>query len=161
MKNYDLSALTVLVAEKNSFLRRTIKSVLRTFKVGHIIDAGPIDDAWASFQNSTPDIVFIDWGPDYDGLQLLWRIRHDAESRNVFAPVVVTTSMTEFANVVVARDTGSTAFLAKPYSPKTIYQHLCKLIEFKKSFIRTSDFFGPDRRVRQIEPKERRRVGDH
>ncbi|WNJ99903.1 response regulator [Thalassospiraceae bacterium LMO-JJ14] len=160
MKHYDLSSLVVLVAEQNSFLRLTIKSILRTLKVGQIIDAGPINEAWNAFQNSSPDVVIIDWGPGYDGLQLLWRLRHDAESRNVFVPVIITTSMTEYTNVVVARDSGTTDFLAKPYSPRTIYQHLCKIIETKKKFVKTQDFFGPDRRSRMVAPEHKKRKCD-
>jgi len=160
VKQYDLSSLVVLVAEQNSFLRLTIKSILRTLKVGQIIDAGPIKDAWQAFQSYSPDVVIIDWSPTYDGLQLLWRLRHDADSRNVFVPVIITTSMTEYTNVIVARDSGTTDFLAKPYSPRTIYQHLCKIIEMKKSFIKSSDFFGPDRRARKVEPEVKRRRCD-
>jgi len=160
LKNYDLSSLVVLVAEQNSFLRLTIKSILRTLKVGQVIDAGPINEAWSAFQNTSPDVVIIDWSPSYDGLQLLWRLRHDAESRNVFVPVIITTSMTEYTNVVVARDTGTTDFLAKPYSPKTIYQHLCKIIETKKKFVKTQDFFGPDRRARMVAPEHKKRKCD-
>ncbi|MGJ3258420.1 MAG: response regulator [Rhodospirillales bacterium] len=160
MKQYDLSSLVVLVAERNSFLRLTIKSILRTFKVGQIIDAGEIEDAWQSFQNNSPDVVIIDWAPGYEGLRLLSRMRRDAESRNVFVPVIITTSMTEYANVVTARDNGTSDFLAKPYSPKTIYQHLCKLIDSRKSFVKTTDFFGPDRRSKAIETAQRRRASD-
>ncbi len=53
-----------------------------------------------------------------------------------------------------------TDFLAKPYSPGTIYQHLCKIIDMKKPFVRTRDFFGPDRCVRLIDPKKERRKSD-
>lgn len=160
LKRYDLSQLVVLVAERNSFLRLTIKSILRTLRVGQIIDASEIEDAWQSFQTQNPDVVIIDWAPGYEGLQLLKRMRQDPESRNVFIPVIITTSMTEYENVVTARDSGTTDFLAKPYSPKTIYQHLCKIIDSRKSFVRTRDFFGPDRRSRGIETTERRRTTD-
>ncbi len=160
MKQYDLSSLVVLVAEQNSFLRLTIKTILRTMKVGQIIDAGSIEEAWQSAQTCSPDVVIIDWSPSYDGLQLLCRLRQDADSKNVFVPVIITTSMTGYANVVVARDRGTTDFLAKPYSPKTIYQHLCKIIETKKKFVKTSDFFGPDRRGRVVAPEQKKRRSD-
>lgn len=160
MKRYDLSSLVVLVAERNSFLRLTIKSILRTLRVGEIIDASEIEDAWQSFQRLNPDVVIIDWAPGYEGLQLLKRMRQDPESNNIFIPVIITTSMTEYENVITARDSGTTDFLAKPYSPRTIYQHLCKIIDSRKSFVRTAEFFGPDRRSRGVETSERRRTSD-
>ena len=48
--------------------------------------------------------------------------------------------------VEIARDAGVTTFLAKPMSANSLYKRLVSVIEDKRSFIRNSDFFGPDRR---------------
>ena len=61
------------------------------------------------------------------------------------------------ASLLTARDLGMTEFLAKPFSPKLIYLRLRIIAEQPRSFVRTGDFFGPDRRRRQIRVDRNRR----
>lgn len=160
MKHYDLTQLSILVAEPNSFLRVTLRNVLRSFNVGQTLDAKSIDEAWGLFQSGHPDIVFVDWSPGFNGLSLLKEIRRNEDSHNSFVPVVVVTSMTEYKNVLTARDMGATEFLAKPFSPEAIYKHLCAIVDSPRNFVRTGKFFGPDRRRRRIEVGNRQRKDD-
>lgn len=157
MKNYDFSAISVLVAEHNSYMRQTIHSILRTFNIGQVIDAKTPDQAWDEFCVSRPDVVFVDWAPSFDGMSVLKRIRRDTESPNPFVPVLVMTSLTEQQHIFTARDLGMTEFLAKPFSPRLIFQRLLTIADRPRAFVRTADFFGPDRRRRHVAvPKDRR-----
>lgn len=161
MKNYDFSRISVLVAEHNSYMRLTMRSILRTFNIGQVDETGDLDDAWLLFQTRQPDVVFADWAPNFDGMSLLKRIRRDPESSNPFAPVVVVTSLTEQEHVLTARDLGMTEFLAKPFSPKLIFMRLQIIAERPRSFVRAGEFFGPDRRRREIGVElDRRAIND-
>lgn len=160
MKLYDFSAISVLVAEHNSYMRQTIHSILRTFNIGQITDAKTPDQAWDEFCVSRPDVVFVDWAPSFDGMSVLKRIRRDAESPNPFVPVIVMTSLTEQQHVFTARDLGMTEFLAKPYSPRLIFQRLQTIAERPRAFVRAGTFFGPDRRRRRLDVLEDRRDRD-
>lgn len=154
---FDFSDISVLVAEHNSYMRQTMRSILRTFNVGTIEEARSPDHAWDSYCLHKPDVVFADWAPGFDGMGLLQRIRRDDDSPNPFVPVIVMTSMSDKEHVLTARDLGMTEFIAKPFSPKLIYLRLHIIAEQPRSFVRTGNFFGPDRRRREINVNENRR----
>ncbi len=157
LKAYDFSDISVLVAEHNMYMRQTIRSILRTFNIGTIEEARSPAHAWDGFCIHKPDVVFTDWAPGFDGMGLLKKIRRDAESPNPFVPVVVVTSMSDKEHVLTARDLGMTEFIAKPFSPRMIYLRLQMIAEQPRSFVRTSTFFGPDRRRRQVPIEQDRR----
>lgn len=157
MKNYDLGGITVLIVDGNFFLRNTIKSILRMLGVQHIVDASSLKAGWNEFRHEKPDIVIIDWSPGFDGLSLLKKIRHDDDSPNPCVPVIIASTMTERETVEAARDSGATDFLAEPISPQTVYEHLCSLRDHPHPFVRTTMFFGPDRRHRSVDVNEDRR----
>ena len=150
MRSIDFSNISVLVAEYNNYMRQTIRSILRTFNIGDIIEMQNPDDAWDMFCATPPDVVFADWAPGFNGMGLLQKIRRDPKSPNPFVPIIVVTSMSDKKNVLTARDLGMTEFLAKPFSPKQIFLRLRIVAEQPRAFIKTGNFFGPDRRHRNL-----------
>jgi DNA-binding NtrC family response regulator len=57
--------------------------------------------------------------------------------------------MTGYSNrdrVEAARDHGMTEFLVKPYTARDLYNRIVRLIEKPRQFVKTREFFGPDRR---------------
>ncbi len=94
------------------------------------------------------DLILSDWTHDLDGIAFLLRVRQDKISLNPFIPIVVCTANTQYDQVHYAGDLGATEFLAKPVTAKAIYSRICSIIENRRSFIRISNFFGPDRRRR-------------
>ncbi len=159
MECTDFANLTVLVAEPSSYMRQTMRGILRTFNIGHVAEADTPERAWDFFQTRRPDVVFADWSETCDGISLLKRIRRDDDSVNPFTSVVVMTSMTDQEHVLTARDLGATEFLAKPYSPRMIFLRLKIISEKPRPFVRAGDFFGPDRRRREVGTNQERR--DH
>jgi len=157
MRNYDFSQISVLVAEHNDYTRQTLRNILKTFNIGTVIESNDLDDAWESYQRAKPDLLFIDWAPSFDGMALLRKIRRNKQSVNPFIPVIVVTAMTEAESVLTARDLGMTEFLAKPFSPRIIYNRLRSIVESRRAFVRTGEFFGPDRRRRDISVRSDRR----
>lgn len=157
MRSFDFSSISVLVAEHNSHMRQTIRSILRTFNIGDIIETRNPEDAWDAFCSTPPDVVFADWAPGFDGMSLLQKIRRDPESPNPFIPIIIVTSMSDKKNVLTARDLGMTEFLAKPFSPKQIFLRLRIVAEQPRAFIKTGNFFGPDRRRRSLRVQKNRR----
>ena len=51
---------------------------------------------------------------------------------------------------VKARDVGITEFLVKPFSAKTMARRITVVVENPRQFVRTDDFFGPDRRRHRV-----------
>ena len=73
------------------------------------------------------------------------QIRSDEDSPTPYLPIIMLTGFTELHRVKQARDTGVTAFLAKPISAAALYRRLCTVIDDHRPFVRVGDFFGPDR----------------
>lgn len=157
MRSFDFSEIKVLVAEHNNYMRQTIRSILRTFNIGDIVETRDPEDAWDAFCSNTPDVVFSDWAPGFDGMKLLQKIRRDPDSPNPFVPIIIVTSMSDKEHVLTARDLGMTEFLAKPFSPKQIFLRLRIVAEQPRAFVKTGNFFGPDRRRRNARVQKDRR----
>ena len=65
--------------------------------------------------------------------------------------------MTGYSNrsrVETARDNGMTEFLVKPYTARDLYNRIARLIDQPRRFVKTKDFFGPDRRRHKDEGYE-------
>jgi DNA-binding response OmpR family regulator len=87
-------------------------------------------------------------------------IRQPGANGNPYAPIIMLTGHSEKKRVVAARDAGVTEFLAKPISAKSLYQRVMNVVANPRPFIKTKNYFGPDRRrnVNQnyIGPERRR-----
>jgi DNA-binding response OmpR family regulator len=84
--------------------------------------------------------------PIFDGLELTQMIRQPDGVGNPYAPIIMLTGHSEKRRVMVARDAGVTEFLAKPISAKGLYQRILNVVANPRPFIRTKNYFGPDRR---------------
>ncbi len=146
MKNFDLTQLSVLVVEKHAPMRSMIRGILRELGISKIEDAATTEKGFEEFNHNGPDIVLIDWAPDFDGIGLLDKIRTDENSGNPFAPVIMISAHGEADRVIEARDAGMTEYLTKPISAKSLYQRIASIVASERPFVRVSDFFGPDRR---------------
>jgi DNA-binding response OmpR family regulator len=152
MANYDLSRLRVLLVERSPLLRTMMRGVLHELNIRSIVEASTPGEGYQAFLNNAIDLILVDWGPGFDGLGLLHRVRRDPKSPNPFAPAIVVTANTEKRHVYLARDAGATDFLAKPLSAKLLYDRICAVIETERPFVKSAKYVGPDRR---------RRDGDH
>ena len=72
------------------------------------------------------------------------------------------TGHSTFARVNEARDAGVSEFLTKPLTARVVVERLHQAIEHPRPFVRSGDYFGPDRR-RRVDPAydgPRRRESD-
>ena len=151
MNSYDLSELNIVLAEHSPLMRRLMRSVMRELGVHDVLAVPNAETAYEHFKTATPDVIFTDWSPGLDGLELIQEARTGDDSPNPYVPIVVVTAYTDLQHVVRARDSGINEYLAKPVSATRIYSRICSLVENGRPFIRCGDFFGPDRRRRRID----------
>lgn len=163
--SYDLSGLRILLAEHNDFMRRAMVGVLRTLNMPFVTGVASEDEAWERFNTTDFDLVLCDWSPGLDGLSFLDRVRLAPDTPDPFATVILLSAFAEKEHVTEARDHGTSGFIAKPVSPNTIYRRLVQVIEREPAFVKTRNFFGPDRRRHKPAnlpaDKERRGNGQH
>nr|MBC8238861.1 response regulator [Alphaproteobacteria bacterium] len=58
------------------------------------------------------------------------------------------TAYSEHPKVIEARDIGVNEYLVKPFSAAQLLKRIQTIVEHPRPFVRTENFFGPDRRRR-------------
>ena len=147
MVRIEFNRLRFLVIDDNAHMRRILRTLLHGFGTREVYEAEDGAAGLESFTNYMPDIVIVDWAmPIFDGLELTQMIRQPGANANPYTPIIMLTGHSEKKCVVDARDAGVTEFLAKPISAKLLYQRILNVVANPRPFIRTKDYFGPDRR---------------
>lgn len=124
-----------------------IRSLLLLFGVGQVLTAKNGKEGFDKYVANNPDMVLTDWMMrEMDGISLTRLIRNSPKSKNQFVPIIMMTGFSEKRRVIQARDAGVTEFLVKPFTAKDLYKRVEEIIERPRQFVRSDDFFGPDRR---------------
>lgn len=149
---YSFEDVRILVVEDNQPMLEILKSLLATFGVGEIYGARDGESGFRSYCRFQPDIVITDWMmKPGDGISLARLIRNDLRSPNSFVPIILMTGFSEKRRVIQARDAGVTEFLVKPFTARDLFKRISQIIERPRQFVRSEDFFGPDRRRKRSE----------
>ena len=145
---YDFSDLRVLVCDDSRQIRSLISSFLIGYGVKDVTEAVDADDAFEQVVEYDPDLIVTDWNmPPTDGLEFVHKIRNNEDSPNPYVPIIMLTGYTELHRVKLARDSGISAFLAKPISAQALYKRLISVVDDRRPFVRNDRFFGPCRRT--------------
>lgn len=149
--SYQFENIKVLIVEDNQPMLELAKSILKTFGIEHVHTAKDGEAGFKIYRQEVPDLVIADWMmKPMDGISLTRRIRNDPSSPNQFVPVILMTGFSEKRRVFQARDAGVTEFLVKPFNARDLYRRISQVIEKPRQFVRSEDFFGPDRRRKRI-----------
>ncbi len=144
---YDFSQVSVLIVEDNQPMVDLLASLLEAYGVSKIYSARDGDEGFEVFKKELPDLILSDWMmKPVDGISFTRRIRNDVSSPNKFVPIILMTGFSEKRRVMQARDAGVTEFLVKPFNARDLYRRIVQIIERPRQFVRSEDFFGPDRR---------------
>ena len=138
----------ILVVDDNVLERMMVREPLEQggFRVLETEDG---DAGIRAFHEHSPCLVLLDVKmPGLDGFEVCTALRSDPEGAHV--PIIMMTGYTELHRVIEARDAGVTEIIAKPVSLRSLYSRIVAVIERPRPFIRTPNYFGPDRRRRQI-----------
>lgn len=157
-----LKPISFLVVDDRAYMRRVIKNILETLGCKRIDEAHHGGEALSIMRSWAPDIVITEWLlHPMSGLELLKAVR--AEKGNLrFTPIIMTTSETRREKVILARNSGVTEYVAKPFNAKNLILRIREVIERPRPFVDVGGYFGPDRRRRtevMSEGEERRGKG--
>jgi len=145
-----LERLKVLVVDDNHHMINIIKTILRGFEVKDFFDTNSAADAFQIIRTTPVDLIITDYAMDpVNGCEFTKLIRTAEDSPNHFVPIIMLTAYAERSKVEAARDAGVTEFCAKPVTATELYRKVCSVINTPRSFVRTSVYFGPDRRRRK------------
>jgi len=147
MRTLDMSRLSILVADPNPYMIKIIRAMLRGFGITKIREASDGAVALEVFKGQIVDIAIFDFAlSTLNGVELTELLRGDEHSHYRFVPIIMLSAFTEKWRVESARDAGITEFLRKPLCARDLYLRLVEVIENPRPFVRTNNYFGPDRR---------------
>ena len=144
----SISNLNFLIVDDNPHVCSIVDSILRSFGVRQVTAVQDAVSAHEELRTKYFDIAIIDYlMQPTGGLELTERLRSTSENQNIHLPIILMTSFTELWRIKAARDAGVNVILAKPISPAELYKRLVYVIEKPRDFVKTENYFGPDRRI--------------
>ncbi|MGA0603001.1 response regulator [Caulobacter sp. KR2-114] len=158
---FDL--LKLLMVDDNPHMRVLLGEILKAVGVRHLFEAADGAEALQVLRREEIDIVMTDLAMQpLDGIDFCRLVRNSPDSPNPMAPIIMITGHSTLRRIGEARDVGVNEFLAKPITVRGVIHRITQIVEHPRAFVRTPDYFGPDRR-RRADPNYRgplRREGD-
>jgi len=153
MDQKDFSELNVLIIDDNEHTVQLLTRMLHGFGIQSVSSAKDGASAFPLLKIKPFDLVICDWAmKPINGITFVRRVRRDPKSPCPFVPIIMLTGHTDVDRVIEARDAGVNDFLAKPIAPVTLLQHMTSALKQSREFIKTTEYFGPDRRQRDGDP---------
>ena len=144
---FDL--LKILLVDDNPHMRMLLTQILRAIEVKQIYEASDGAEALQVMRAHNIDIVFTDLTMQpLDGIDFVNLLRNSPDSPNQMAPVIMVTGHSTMRRIAEARDAGVNEILAKPVTARGVLSRISEVIENPRPFVRTPDYFGPERRRR-------------
>ncbi len=151
-----LGPFRILLVEPNPLMRKVTRDILFLLGGRKIIDVGDIHSA-AQYVSQGVDMVLSEWYLDGAcGVDLVRWIRKEHTDIR-FTPIIMLTSQTRVQNIVIARNSGITEFVAKPFTARSLCSRIREVIERPRPFVSIGNYFGPDRRRRPGQVERERR----
>jgi len=143
----SLSDMHVLIVDDNQQMRLLLRCMVRAGGIIHISEAATAAEAFDIMRTAPVDLVLVDWKMrPIDGITFTRMARNDHDAPNPYIPILMVTAHTEVSRVAAARDAGVSGFVKKPISSRLLFERISSALTDERMFIRSGDFFGPDRR---------------
>jgi DNA-binding response OmpR family regulator len=149
LKNYH-----ILIVDSDAELARTLKAMLSAMGFVNVQTTRSGKEAIGLLGKSLFDFVITEWNTQHvDGIELLNFLRNSPNSPNKTIPVIMLTGRAEQTDVFLARDKGVNEYMVKPFSVRSIYSRLERIIEQPRNFVVSNNFVGPCRRINGKPPE--------
>lgn len=126
---FDLTTIRVLIVDDSRFMRRLVRSILRSLGVKDIIDTDRAEMAIGFVKAQDFDVVILDWVmPGIGGAGFCDAARHIARVKPM-PPIVVITAHATRKVVLEAIRAGVDQILVKPFSATSLRDRLITAIE--------------------------------
>jgi len=121
-----MSAKTILYVEDNEMNRQIVRDLLKRTKY-QLIEANDGEAGVAKALDACPGLILMDIQlPKISGMEAMRRLR--AEAATAGTPIIAITSFALSGDEQKAKESGATAYLAKPYSPRDLLGLIRKLL---------------------------------
>jgi two-component system chemotaxis response regulator CheY len=148
-RTLNLRDLVIVIADPNSYTRRIIQGMLRSFGANKLLEVGHSADLLQVLIGQKVDVMICDVElPSHGGLSLTRAIRRKKDNENRTIPIIMMTSDSRESTIKNSRDAGANMVITKPMSPKGLYDRLAWVAFTPRNFVDTPTYFGPDRRFK-------------
>src|SRR5258708_22352890 len=128
-------------------MRVLLAEILKAVGVRHLFEASDGAQGLHLLRGQRVDIIITDLSMQpLDGIDFVRLLRNSPDSPSPMLPVIMITGHSTMRRVGEARDVGVNEFLAKPVTARGVIHRITLIVENPRAFIRTADYFGPDRR---------------
>jgi len=116
MKNLD-----VLIVDDHKTMLKIIRNILNQIDIKKIDEAFDGEQALIKMKMKKYDLIISDWNMEpMTGLQLIEKVRTEAEYNHQNSPFIMVTAESKPENVMEARKAGVDNYVVKPFSADII-----------------------------------------
>jgi CheY-like chemotaxis protein len=150
----NLSRATVLLLQNSQAELDILGQVFLGFGVKAIRKCATVAMADQAILSGVPfDLVIVDCDmPDHAGYDFVVKLRRMEQTENRLASVLLISGHTVPSSISRARDCGANFVVAKPITPKVMYDRVLWLARDRREFVLSDGYAGPDRRHKYLGP---------
>jgi len=147
MNDIDFTGVRIVVGEPDSCLAEAVKHALQAQGFREMQFSASLDEITELLSLNTTDFLLteIDF-PDGDMRDLTRKVRHQETGNNPFVIIAAVADASEEENIKNILDAGFDDLILKPLSTGALNTRFTRLARYRKPFVVTSDYVGPDRR---------------
>lgn len=149
----NLAKANVLLIQNNQIELDILGQLFIGFGVNAIRKFLQVADAEQAVKSATFDLIVADCDlPDGAAFEFVSRLRRAEENPNRLAPTLLVSGHTPPSTVTRARDCGANFIVAKPVTPKVMFDRVMWLAREERQFVDAPGYAGPDRRHKTFGP---------
>ena len=157
----NLTSAATMVVDDSSFGLDLTCQALLGFGIRTSYTCQSAAQAMEILADQPIDLLVVDCEmPSVDGYGLVRWPRRSAQA-NAMTPVIMTAAHVRRSRIAEARDCGANFLVTRPFSAVTLLERIVWVARDMRPFLEVGDYFGPDRRVRELgPPAEERRAAE-
>ena len=147
----DWRQRAIIVCDPTPFSRRLTVDILRYAGAERIQTCSTPESAIWFAENADQSVMVVDWRDErLDAAQTIRKLRRSKGEANRIPTLILSTKNT-LLDIEAARDAGADTLALRPVSPRGVTERLTEITQRPRAFVKTSNYSGPDRRVRKAD----------
>ncbi len=147
----DWRQRAIIVCDPTPFSRRLTVDILRFAGAERIQTCSTPESAIWFAENADNPLMVVDWRDErLDAAHTIRKLRRTKSDANRTPTMILSTKHT-LLDIEAARDAGADTLALRPVSPRGVTERLSEITQRPRSFVKTANYSGPDRRVRSAE----------
>jgi two-component system, chemotaxis family, chemotaxis protein CheY len=153
----DFASISFLIVDDQPFTRRIVRSILHGFGSRDVHEAADGGEALEIMRTLMPNIIITDLVmPEFNGLKFIKIVKApSAPTRTI--PIIVLSGYLTTSTAMELKRCGAEELLAKPVSPKALYEHISRIVLRSNQAIAPMAFVQNQRRRAEL---QKRRTGE-